>query len=683
MFKKTLALAFILIVSNTAISQTVEWASEVIEFSSELSPYQYGAVQVLEKPNVPLTGGDNPNAWSPRRSDKIQFIKVGFSNPKKIQQIAIHESFNPASVYQVFTYDENDNEYLMFTLTPRPIPIGARMTNIFFDMTEHEVHAIKVVIDGEKVPGENSIDAIGMSESNIPISVQIQLAENINQNLETERLSDNVNSPYIEHSPLISPDGKTLFFSRANHPDNVGGVDDYEDIWFSEWDEETQEWAEAKNIGGKLNTKGPNFISSITPDGDGLVLLLGNRYTKSGKVKAGVSISKKSDDGWTSPETLEIENDYNYSPKADYFMTNAQDALLMSIERDDTYGYRDLYVSFDEGDGKWSEPLNLGSTLNTANEESAPFLGKDDKTLYFSSNGYAGYGGNDIYVSKRLDDTWTNWSEPENLGSGVNSENDDIYFNIPSVGEYGYLTKGVKDEDTDIYRFFIDDLYTTGDDTDVIADAGDEEPEKVNVRGKVVDTETGEPTGATVIFERLPDGIEIGRTQADPETGEYSYDLPVGARYGIRAEGDGFLATNQNIDLNEKSENDLVIEPLKLTPIEEQAAIVLNNIFFDFDKAVLKTSSYAELERVLEFLTGGSIKKIEISGHTDSTGPDSYNLDLSKRRAKAVSSYFLNNGVGSSQVETQWFGETKPAVSNDTRENRSKNRRVEFKVLEK
>ena len=680
MLRKALVLAFI--ISNISFAQTVDWASEVIEFSSELSPYQYGSVQVLGKPNVPLTGGDNPNAWSPRRSDKIQFIKVGFENPKRIQQIAIHESFNPASVYQVFTYDENDNEYLMFTLSPRPIPIGARMTNIFFDMTEHEVHAIKVVIDGEKVPGENSIDAIGMSESNIPISVQIQIAQNVNQSLETERLSNNVNSPYIEHSPLISPDGKTLFFSRANHPGNVGGVDDYEDIWFSEWDEEKNEWSEAKNIGGKLNTKGPNFISSITPDGDGLVLLLGNRYTKSGKVKAGVSISRKSEDGWTTPETLNINNDYNYSPKADYFMTNARDALLMSFERDDTYGYRDLYVSFDKGGGEWSEPLNLGSSVNTANEESAPFLAEDGKTLYFSSNGYAGYGGNDIYVSKRLDDTWTNWSEPENLGSGVNSENDDIYFNIPTAGEYGYLTKGVKDQDTDIYRFVIDDLYTTGE--DVIASAGDEnKPETILVSGKVIDTETGKPIGATVIFERLPDGIEIARTQADPETGEYSYELPIGARYGIRAEGDGFLATNQNIDLNEKPDEPQIISELKLTAIKEQAAIVLNNIFFDFDRAVLKTSSYAELERVLEFLKGGSIGKIQISGHTDSTGPEEYNLNLSKRRAQAVSNYFFNNGVDSQQVDTKWFGETMPSGPNDTRENRSRNRRVEFKVLEK
>ncbi len=299
-------------------SQDIYWADRVIESSTQLSPLQYSAEQALGKPNVPLTGGDNPNAWSPRRNDRTDFIKVGYKTPVRIQQIAVHESLTPGAVYQVFTYDARDNEYLMFTLEPRPIPLTARMLNIFFPITEHEVYAIKIVVDGKAVPGENSIDAIGMSDSNIPISVSIQIAANVNMELETERLSENVNSRYTEHSPLLSADGKTLFFSRANHPDNVGGIDDYEDIWYSEWDEEKKEWKEAQNLGGALNTKGPNYISSVSEDGNNLVLLLGNQYTKNGKMRAGVSISSKQENGtWSEPQAIEIENDYNYSPKAD------------------------------------------------------------------------------------------------------------------------------------------------------------------------------------------------------------------------------------------------------------------------------------------------------------------------------------------------------------------------------
>jgi len=674
MLKNILNIA-LLLVSLTGFTQSVHWADTVLDFTSELSPNQYGAKQVIGNPNVPLNGEDSPNAWTPRRSDRIDFIKVGFENPIKIQQIAVHESYNPGAVYQVFTYDAQDNEYLMFTLTPQPVPINSRMLNIFFQMTEHEVHAIKVVIDGTKVPGENHIDAIGMSDSNIPISVTVKVNENVNTQLETERLSDNVNSPYIEHSPLLSPDGNTLFFSRAHHPDNTGGIDDYEDIWYSERDEETGEWKPAKNMGAKLNTQGPNFISSITSDGKNIILLLGNRYTKSGKMRAGVSISRKEGDTWTEPEPVEIKDDYNYSPKADYFMAKNKEVLLMAIERDDTYGYRDIYVSFKEDDNVWSEPMNIGNTVNTAAEESAPFLDDDMETLYFSSDGYSGYGGSDIYVTKRLDDTWKNWSEPENMGSGINSETDDIYFNLPEVGDYGYFTKGIKEEDTDIYRFAIDDLYKRPE---------PEAPVLATVKGKVLDTKSGNPVEADVVAERLPDGKEVERTTSDPNTGDYQLKLPYGARYGFRAEADGFISESENIDLNETSGDTTVITTnLMLTPAEPEVKVVMNNIFFDFDKSDIKTSSIPELKRVIQYFKDDVVEVIEVAGHTDSIGSQEYNVGLSERRAKSVQNYLVTKGgIDKSKIKVKWFGETQPWVPNSSISNRRKNRRVEFKVIE-
>jgi len=238
MLKQILTGCFLLM-GLAAMGQNVYWASTVIDFSSELSPDQNGAIQATGEPNVKLNeGGFNPNAWSPRRTDKDDFIKVGFDKPMRIQQIAIHESNVPGAVTRVFTYDANDNEYLMFDLEPKSIPLKSRLLNIFFEMTEHEVHAIKVEIDGKAVEGENAIDAIGMSDSNIPISVTIRIAENVNEEIVVERLGKNINTKYAEHNPILSPDGKTLFFSRSNDPKNVGGIDD-EDIWYSELDEET------------------------------------------------------------------------------------------------------------------------------------------------------------------------------------------------------------------------------------------------------------------------------------------------------------------------------------------------------------------------------------------------------------------------------------------------------------
>ena len=670
--------------------ETVQWASTVMYVTSETSPLQYSAAQALHKPNVLPKGGENPNAWRPRKADGQEYIVVAFENPIKAKQIAIAESENPGAITKVFAYDEQDNEYLLFDLTPRAIPLESRLLNLFFEETDYAISYVRVDLDGTAVEGFNSIDAIGISVSNIPISVLIELASHVNHTVDVEQLSPNVNSPYVEHSPLLAPDGKTLYFSRKFHPDNVGGVDDGEDIWYSELDEATGEWLPAKNLGPPLNTPGPNFISSITEDGEDIILLLGNQYGKKGRMSQGISMSRQKPDGkWEKPTNLLVENDYNYSEKADYYMSSNSEFILMSTERDDTYGDRDLYVSFSDGKNGWTEPMNLGADINTGDVENAPFLDKDNETLYFSSSGYSGYGGADIYVSKRLDDTWTKWSAPENLGPGINGSTDDVYFNIPSSGTHAYFTKGDADENTDIFKFKIDEFFIDEADTiDVAVDTTQViavvEPEDifVTIQGKVLNSKTKEPIATKILVERLPDGADIGTTNSEEGSGAYTFKVRAGARYGFLAEADGFLSVNENVDLNDVSVASEINRNLMLTPIEKGVDIVINNIFFDFDKSVLKTASYPELERILQYLKGGSIQKIEISGHTDATGDETYNQRLSERRAKAVYNYFKSNKIIEARMVYVGHGESKPVASNDTKENRGKNRRVEFKILD-
>jgi OmpA-OmpF porin, OOP family len=648
-------------------AQNVEWASKVIEFSSQLTNTQYSAEQVLNKPNVLPAGGESPSAWAPSKTGKAEFIKVGFTKPLKIQQIAVAETFNPSALYQVFTYDKDGKEYLINTFEPRPIEVKSRLLNIFLEKTEYEVHAVKLVFKGDALPGYYSIDAIGISDSKVPIKVSVNVAQNIRKDLKPEKLSSNINSPYKEFGPLLSPDGKTLFFSRRNHPDNTGGLKDKEDIWYSEIDSATGEWGLAKNLGLPINTIGPNFINSITPDGNSIVLLLGNQYTEDGRLKAGVSISSKTEAGWTKPQALDIVNEYNNSPKANYFLANNRKVLLHSVERDDTRGDRDIYVSFLQKDGKWSEPVNLGSIINTASEETSPFLAADDKTLYFSSRGFSGYGGNDVFITRRLDDTWKNWSEPENLGPAINSERDDYFINIPETGKYAYYSKEISDDDADVYRLALPIFH--------------QPLPTVAVKGKVLHSETQKPIAARIVYEELPSGKEIGIAQADSITGEYQIVLPSNALYGFRAEATGFLPISQNVDLKEQKENKELTQNLLLVPIKVGATVVLNNIFFDTNKSQLKEESFPELDRVAQFLTENGKVEIEISGHTDNVGSDKYNLQLSQKRAKAVSAYFETKGINGDRIDVKSFGKSKPVASNSTPEGRSKNRRVEFKIL--
>lgn len=671
MVRNFLLSILLFLIIQVAHGQTVQWASEVIEFSSELTPVQYSAQQILGKPNVMPAAGENPGAWTPDRANKEEFVKVGFENPIQIRQIAIAESYNPSTITNVYVYDESGTEFLINTFNARPIPIKGRVLNVFMEMTSYKVAAVKVEFNGAVVPEYYSIDAIAISDSDIPIVAEINIPELLNSGILIDRLSENVNSDYKEYKPLLSPDGQVLFFSRKNHPQNIGGEDDSEDIWYSEKHPETGEWQKAKNIGPELNNEGPNYVSSVTPDGKTMLLLLGNTYLENGKMAAGVSVSTNKNGEWSKPSNLEIENDYNYSDKANYFLTNNRKVLMLSVERDDSKGGRDIYVSFMKEDSTWTEPLNIGDSVNSVGDESCPFLAADDQTLYFSSNGYSGFGGSDVYASKRLDDTWTSWTEPENLGSTVNSDQEDLFFNIPAFGDKAYYSRGVSESDADIFSVDLPIFVM---------------PEKIiAVKGQLLDEKTKQPIAAKIIYERLSDGRELGIAESDPETGNFILLLPAGEQYGFRAEAEGYIAENQNIDLrNFEGDNlEMNYQDLYLVPIEAESVVTLNNVFFDFDKAVLKSESKPELDRLVKLLGERSTLSIEISGHTDNTGPEEYNLGLSERRAKAVRNYLAKAGGDTGRIAVRYFGETKPTTSNETKEGRSQNRRVEFKIINK
>ncbi len=654
--------------------QTVQWASKVVDFSSQLTPIQYSAQQALGAPNVLPAGGQNPGAWTPDKPKRTEFIKLGYATPIQVQQIAIAESYNPGALYRVYVYDEKGKEYLVNTFNPMSVPLQGRMLNVFLDKTTYKVSAVKLEFDGSALPDYFSLDAVAISDSHIPIIAAIDLPELLSKGLVVERLDSNVNSDVSEYNPLLSPDGKTLYFSRKYHAGNVGGVSDKEDIWYSELGADGK-WSLAKNMGPQFNNGQPNFVNTIssTPDGQAVVMLLGNKYLDKGKMVAGVSISTNVGGKWSDPKPLEIENDYNYNEKANYFLANTRKSLLMSVERDDTQGGRDLYVSFEKEDETWTQPLNLGKVINTVGEETAPFLASDDKTLYFSSNGFSGYGGSDVYMSKRLDDTWTNWSPPKNMGPDINTKLDDLFFNIPSTSEYAYYSREVTADNSDIYRVKMP-MFMTPDPI-------------VIVRGKLVDARTGEPLGAKIIYERLSDGKEVGSTYSDPVTGEYEIHLPGGQQYGFRAEAKDHISESQNLDLRNFTKDgqlvdkDITLAPIEVARVEENTKIVLNNIFFDFDKSILKSESFPELKRIAALMKENPTMQVEISGHTDPVGPEAYNLGLSERRAKAVSKYLVEQSVGSDRIKTTFFGETQLIDKSNTREGNRKNRRVEFKIL--
>ena len=276
-------------------------------------------------------------------------------------------------------------------------------------------------------------------------------------------------------------------------------------------------------------------------------------------------------------------------------------------------------------------------------------------------------------MSRRLDDTWTNWSPPQNMGPDINSKLDDLFFNIPASSEFAYYSRGITEDNADIFRVKLPMFKS---------------PEAVVlVKGKLIDAKTGKPISAKIIYERLSDGKEVGVTHSNPETGEYEIRLPGGQLYGFRAEAEGHISESQNLDLRNMSKDgtiehkDITLAPIEVARIEPDATIVLNNIFFDFNKAVLKSESFPELNRIVDLMKNKSTMTVEISGHTDATGPDDYNMLLSEWRAKAVSTYLIEKSIDKNRITVTFFGETKPTSTNDTKDGRQKNRRVEFKIV--
>lgn len=285
---------------------------------------------------------------------------------------------------------------------------------------------------------------------------KISLAKNVNEKARSTPMNATINSAFAELKPVSAANGRRLYFSRSFHPNNSNGVKDPEDIWFTDYDSSSNEWGEPARLFGILNNAGPNFIQSVSVTGD--TIILGNRYKKNGSMQNGVSYSVNTHGEWSAPIAIPIKNDYNISMHENRFVDLKTGVIISSVNRADSHGERDLYVSFWNG-GYASEPINMGTILNTEFEESSPFLADDNVTLYFASKGHHGLGGFDIYVTERLDDSWLNWSKPRNLGRAVNGTNDDEFFTITHCGRYAMFSKQISVHNHDLYKISMSDLF--------------------------------------------------------------------------------------------------------------------------------------------------------------------------------------------------------------------------------
>jgi outer membrane protein OmpA-like peptidoglycan-associated protein len=494
--------------------------------------------------------------------------------------------------------------------------------------------------------------------------LDIRLPPDMKSGLVKENLGQRINSEVNELSPKISADGKTLYFQRKHHEQNIGGTDDPEDVWFSH-SRDGYVWEPAQNMGRPVNTERVNALSSVSPDEN--LLLFGDNN--------GFRILRRTAGGWSEPEDLGIRytNEDEYlescmSPDGKAIFFTAM--LKNNINYREDVEERDIYVCVKNAKGQWSMPLNLGRSVNTPEEEYSPFMSADGRTLYFASVGWPGYGDADIFMTRRLDDTYQKWSDPVNLGPGINSEDFDAYYTLPASGEYAYMASSYHSlGEADIIR---------------IALPREVRPDPVVlVRGKVLNARTKQPLKADIRFENLATAKEAGEAWSDPRDGNYRIVLPYGINYGLRAQAPGYLSVNENLELAALNVYKEVEKDLYLVPIEVGEVIQLKNVFFKQGQPVLLPESYPELDRLTELMNVNPRIEIELDGHTDNQGNFQANMTLSQQRVDRVKLYLVDHGISGKRITGKGYGPTKPVAPNDKEENRRLNRRVEFRITKK
>ncbi len=495
-------------------------------------------------------------------------------------------------------------------------------------------------------------------------------------------LGNKINSEYDEYWPSISADGETLVFTRLIPREDL---DEFErrlkqmnksrrkfmESFMSKHQEDffiarrkDSLWSKARNLGDPINTKYNEGAQSLSADGKTMYFSACNK--KGGQGGCDIYYAKYRETGWSDPvnlgapvNTKQWESQPSISPDGQ--------TLYFTSNRNGGKGKKDLWRSQKQPDGSWSEPVNLGDSINTSDDEVAPFIHMDNETLYFASDGWPGMGNLDLFKTKKKGEN--SWEEPKNLGYPINTHKNEFGLIVNSQGSDALYSSNRKEgQGKDIFRF---QLYP-----------------KIRpvpssyMKGRVYDANTEEPLRAKFELISLDSGKVVMESYSDRQSGEFLVCIPSNNNYVLNVSKKGYLFYSDNFTLKGVHEVD---EPFRkdvpLNPVKEGERIVLRNIFYETDSFRLEPESRVELNKLHQFLVDNSRLKIEISGHTDNVGSLQYNMELSRKRARSVYNYLIDKGIDPERLSYEGYGESDPIATNETEEGRAKNRRTEIKIL--
>ncbi len=480
-----------------------------------------------------------------------------------------------------------------------------------------------------------------------------------------QNMGRNINSTTSEYLPTLTVDESELIFTVLRPRDSRTKCltcKDEEDFYMSTKVE--GEWVRRRAL-RYINTSYNEGAQSISPDGRYLIFTSCER--EEGKGSCDLYWSKRIGEKWSKPQNFGSPVNTRYWESQPTFGADGK-TIYFSSNRPGGFGNMDLWQTSMIEEGKFSEPVNLGKTINTMQNEMAPFIHPDGITLYFVSEGHRGMGGQDIFYSRIQPDG--SWGEPVNMGYPINTVGHDAYLFINAKGDKAFFASDKKGGygGMDLYWFELPEALR---------------PIPVTYfKGKIVDSKDQTPLEAKFEVVDLKTNKTVITSFSDPETGEFLVCIPTNSDYALNAIKENYLFYSENFEINNQhSKMEPYKKDIQLKRIELGEGIVLKNVFFDTDKSILKPESQTELNRLVVLMQQNPKMKIEISGHTDNIGNNEHNLALSKNRAKAVYDYLLKKEINAERLSYQGYGLNKPIAPNDTEEGRALNRRTEFTII--
>jgi outer membrane protein OmpA-like peptidoglycan-associated protein/tetratricopeptide (TPR) repeat protein len=481
-----------------------------------------------------------------------------------------------------------------------------------------------------------------------------------------------ISTPENEYLPILSPDNQLALFTREKKipPDRnsvIPSIAYREKFMFSTLEPDGT-FTEGTEMPEPFNINDNEGGASLTIDNNTLYYTV-CRYSKTNSYyNCDIFFSEFINGEWTPVKSVSDKVNLPYSWESQPSISADGKTLYFVSDRNGGYGGYDIYRTIRTDDGDWGTPINLGPAINTSRNEKSPFIHPDGKTLYFSSDGWLGLGGYDVFYS-RLGESG-NWSKAVNIGFPINSPDDEVGFFVSTDGTHGFFASNKYDGvgGWDLYTF---ELYNKA------------RPEKVLfLKGTVRSEVFQEPVKARIELKNL-ETKKISEIPLDTTTGNYVTVAPFNNDYIMTVKKEGYVYETRYLSRKDSIYRMPARLDVEIKPIELHKSYRINDIFFAFNSYELSAESKAVLDQLIQFLSENITISIEIQGHTDNIGNDEDNMKLSGNRARSVYEYLIASGVSAGRLTYKGYGETMPVADNSTEEGRARNRRTVFVITRK